>query len=230
MKNTKANKKEVVAIMPITVINAAVDTLASTIKGATITIGKAYATMRGAIVQGIPNSLGANTSGYNEYQRRLDIAAARIFKSGISSAKSEKTVKDNLRDGLKADGFIAPTKALTKSETEQKALDRDATRKAKARAVAKVKSELKKVNPTRKFKIGELEELAAAHIAEAKEVSKEENKQQKAVAAKLEGVTGFNTLTFPQECREGKYSNGTMPRTQAAFAAFLMVFREETQE
>lgn len=230
MTNAKVNKKEVIAVMPTAVINAAVDALASTIKGATVTISKAYATMRAAIVQGIPNKLGANTSGYNEYQRRLDIAAARIFKSGISSAKSEKTVKDNLRDGLKADGFIAPTKVLTKNEAEQKALERDANRKAKARAVAKAKAELKKANPARKFKEGELEELAVAHVADAKEVSKEESKQQKAVASKLEGVTGFNALTFAQECREGKYSNGTMPRTQAAFAAFLMTFKEESAE
>lgn len=228
-RSIKANKKEVIAIMSPAVINKAVDTLVATIAGAQVTIGKAYATMRAAIVQGIPSGLGTHAAGYKEYQRRMDIAASKIFASGTSTAKSEKTVKDNLRDGLKADGFVAPMAEKSADEKEVAARERDAKRKAKVRAVNKVKAELKKANPARKFKEGELEELAAAQVQDQSEESKAKEKQHNAARKFDEQFVSFITR-FNEGAKEGKFSDGTLERTSAALAATLATFREEVKE
>lgn len=189
------------------------------------------AKVRAAIKDGIPSGVKGNAVVYAEYQRRIDEASQGIFDGGYSGCKTVKRVKDNLRDGLiKLDKWTPPIRLLSKGEAEEKKRAIVANAKAKSRAVAKIKDALRAEAPNRKWKEGELDELAKARHADQKAESRGRKAQRDAVASKLEGKTGFNVLAFPIEVKEGKYSDGAMPRSLAAFAAFITTFKEEAEQ
>jgi len=232
MKNAKtvANKNAVIQTMPTAKLKAICAGVISTIGEARATLKDAYKTARTALVTGIPSGLGAHQAAWIECNRRVEYYVSAIFESGQSDASSERNIRTALLAGLKADGYEIPRRALDDSEKAEKARAIAANVKAKQRALTKIKAELKKKEAGRKWREGELQELAEAHYVEQRDETKDQKAQQKAVASKLEGTTGFNVIAFPKEVAEGKYSDGAMPRSLAAFAAFVQTFKEESAE
>jgi len=193
-------------------------------------LSKMYADGKAITIQGIPSELGAHNAAYKEQTRRVQMYADIIFKSGTSGAKSADSIRDYIFKQLKADGYLRPSRELAADEKAERERVADANRKAKARAVAKAKADLKKAEPNRKWAEGELEELAIVHVQDKKAETAEAQKQLNAVSRILEGTDSINVLKFPANIKEGKYSDGAMPRTLAAFAAFLTTFKEEAAE
>jgi hypothetical protein len=193
-------------------------------------LSKMYADGKAIAIEGIPSELGAHNAAYKEQTRRVEMYSKFVFESGASGAKSADSIRDYIFKQLKADGYLRPSRELAADEKAERERVADANRKAKARAVAKAKADLKKAEPTRKWEEGELEELAAVHVADKKAETADAQKQLNAVARILEGTDSINVLKFPVNIKEGKYSDGAMPRTLAAFAAFLTTFKEESAE
>jgi len=225
MKN--ATKNEVIRTKNM---KSAVEAYISAIEDANASKDSAYKALREAVRDGIPSGIKGNAPAYNEYRRRVTYAADKIFASGVSTASTAKVIADTLIRGMKADGWTPPTRVMDESETAEARRVIEARSKAKQRAMTKIKAELKAQEKGRKWKEGELAELAEVHYADQKQETKDHKAQQTAVASKLEGRTGFNILQFPKEVREGKYSDGALPRSLAAFAAFVATFKEETAE
>lgn len=234
MSKTKTAKRETIVIMNTSHIKevaarniAALEDVTAKAQSA---LGKMYSDGKAIAIQGIPSGLGAHDAAYKEQTRRVEMYAALIFKSGASGAKSADSIRDYIYKQLKADDYLRPSRELAADEKAERERVSDANRKAKARAIAKAKVELKKAAPSRKWEEGELEELAVAHVADAKAENAEQQKQANAVSRIMEGTDSINVLKFPANIKEGKYSDGAMPRTLAAFAAFLTTFKEEAAE
>jgi hypothetical protein len=226
MKNANT-KNEVIRTKNM---GSAVQSYISAIEQANVSKDAAYASLRKAVRDGIASGIKGNKLAYAEYRRRVTYCADKIFASGVSTASTAKTIADTLIRGMKADGWTPPAQVLDDSEKAEKARAIAANVKAKQRALTKIKAELKKAEAGRKWREGELAELAEVRYAEQRDETKDQKAQQKAVASKLEGTTGFNVLAFPKEVKDGKYSDGALPRSLAAFAAFIQTFKEETAE
>lgn len=222
----KLTKNEVIRTKDM---SAPVRSYISAIEQANVSKDAAYAALREAVREGIVSGIKGNILAYNEYRRRVTYCADKIFTSGVSTAATAKTIADTLIRGLKADGWTPPAQVLSEGEAEEKKRAIAAKVKAKQRAIAKIKAQLKNEDG-RKWREGELAELAEVQYADQCTESKEHAAQKKAVTSKLEGVTGFNVLTFPKEVKAGKYSDGALPRSLSAFAAFIATFKEEVAE
>lgn len=231
---SKANKKEVIAIVTVAEIKALaahnIKALEDVTAKAQSALSKMYADGKSLAIKGIASGLGAHNAAYKEQTRRVTSYAEFIFKSGASGAKSAQSIVDYIYKMLKADGYSRPVRELADDEKAEKARTTDANRKAKARAVSKAKKEILAKAPARKFKEGELDELALEHVQEQKAESAERQKQVNAVQSLLTGKASFNVETFPQHLTDGKFSDGTMERTQAAWVAFLSTFKQESAE
>ena len=234
MSKTIQAKREAIVIMAADYIKAEatrnIGALQDITTKAQSALSKMYADGKAIAVQGIPSELGAHNAAYKEQTRRVEMYAKLVFESGVSGAKSADSIRDYIFKQLKTDGYLRPSRELAQDEKAERERKTDANRKARARAIAKAKAELKKAEPTRKWEEGELEELATVHVADKKVETAEAQKQANAVQAILEGSASINVIKFPLNIKEGKYSDGAMPRTLAAFAAFLSTFKEEAGE
>lgn len=234
MSKTKVAKKESIGIVSTADIKALaqanIDNLVSITEKAQSALSKMYADGKALAVKGIASGLGAHNAAHKEQTRRVTMYAEFIFKSGVSGAKTAQSIVDYIYKQLKADGYNRPTRELAADEKAEKQRQADANRKAKERAITKAKVELKKAEPTRQWKKGELEELAAVHVADQKAETADRMKQRNAVQAIMEGKVSINVKTFPDLVKEGRYSDGAMPRTLSAFVAFLSTFKEEAAE
>jgi len=234
MAKTKQAKRETIGIVSTNEIKALaqtnIDNLVDITTKAQSALGKMYADGKALAIKGIASGLGAHNAAYKEQTRRVTMYAELIFKSGASGAKTAQSIVDYIYKQLKADGYNRPTRELAADEKAEKERAQDAKRKAKARAVAKAKLELKKAEPARQWKDGELEELAEVKVADMKAETADKMKQRNAVNALLEGKASFNALTFADHCKGGKFSDGTMSKSVSAFMAFLVVFKNEALE
>lgn len=234
MAKSNVSKKESIGIVSTADIKALaqvnIDNLVSITEKAQSALSKMYADGKALAVKGIASGLGAHNAAYREQTRRVAMYAEFIFKSGASGAKTAQSIVDYIYKQLKADGYNRPTRELAADEKAEKQRTQDANRKAKERAVAKAKVELKKAEPARQWKDGELEELAAVKVADKKAETADRMKQRNAVQAIMEGKASINVLTFGEQCKAGKFSDGAMPRTLSAFVAFLSTFKEEAAE
>lgn len=209
---------------------SSVQSYISAIEQANTSKDAAYAALRRAVQDGIASGIKGNKLAYAEYRRRVTYCADKIFASGVSTASTAKTVADTLIRGMKADGWTPPAQVLSEGEAEEKKRATAANVKQKQRALTKIKADLKKKEAGRKWREGELAELAEVQYTEQRDETKDQKAQQKATASKLEGITGFNVLQFPKEVKDGKYSDGALPRSLAAFAAFIATFKDEIAE
>lgn len=234
MSKSKVTKRETIGLITLADIKALavsnIKALEDVTAKAQSALSKMYSDGKALAIKGIASGLGGHNAAYKEQTRRVTTYAELIFKSGASGAKSAQSIVDYIYKQLKAEGYARPVRELAADEKAEKARVADTNRKAKERAVAKAKVEIKRAAPARKFKEGELEELAMQHVVDAKVENAEQQKQKNAVDYILEGKASFNTLTFPENVKSGKYSDGAMPRTMSAWTAFLTTFKEESAE
>lgn len=191
----------------VTVMTAAV--LKGIIAAAIQALGqydKAVESLRLDIVSGT-----IDTATAKEYARRC---AAFIPALAEARGISEESVDRNIRRINAAQNFIAPREEATKSEVEQAKTERESKAKAKRRALAKVKAEIVKAAPARKFAEGELEELAKEKLAGVNEETKAKEKQGRAnekVCAQLD--------TLSAAAANGDFGDGDTRELLAAFVS-----------
>jgi hypothetical protein len=158
------------------------------------------------VTHGIPSGI-KSTAAREAQTARADRAAAAIFDAGVVKASSPDNIKTEIFARLKASGYIRATAEVSQDEKAEKAKALEAQRSALRRAIAKEKKVIASANANRKFKEGELEELATVKvkeaIAEGKATAMDKAKQEKKNTRALELVEQAESMVAANECGDG---------------------------